>query len=229
MTQMPRNLVHGSAPEPEPEPERDDAALEARWLAENLPAEPLQLRWRYNNRTIQLYERHLRSFVNYRIGPALRSYLRTRLEWVNDNKLWEKPSGVIVVDVDPGGDVDVTLADAEPAPTLTVVDLRFEDGALAGASVPGSLWVRPLGTGAVHCVPGLDKLKGASETLVRDLTTTLGYELAEGTVSKAEVEAEGTETLLVNDEFGILVIEGHEGSFTAKMQSCFEKLWSQGK
>lgn len=220
MTDMPRNLME-EAPQGN---ERDDAALEAQWLANNVPAEPLELRWRYANGSIQLFERHLRSLSNYGIGPALRSYLRTRLEWLSDNKLYERPNGVIVVSVEPNGDVDARLDEAQPVPRLTDADLRFEGGVLRGASVAGSVWV--YADDAVACTTSGEEMKGATETFARDLVKTLGYAAGDEAALHQEALA-NAEILLVNDEFGAVAFEGHEGAFTEKMQACFEKLWAR--
>ena len=93
---IPRNKIN-TAEQPAA---RDDAALEAEWLANNVPAQRLELRWRYESAAVQLYERRLRSLSAYGVGPALRSYLRTRLEWFCDNKLYAQPRGTVVVIVD---------------------------------------------------------------------------------------------------------------------------------
>ena len=212
--EMPRNLVGDEA-----RPQRDDAAKEAEWLANNVPAGGLELRWRYANRNIQLFERHLRSLGNYNVGPALRSYLRTRLEWLNDNKVYERPEGIVVVTIAENGDVDAYLREADPAPQLSVDALDGFDG---------SVWV--LTGGKLYCTPAAAEMRGACETFAKDLAVTLaraqGYEYV-GEPYAGALPAEA-EVFAVNDEFGLIPVT-NAGALSAKVQACFDKLWAQDR
>ena len=210
--QMPHNMIEGAE-----RPVRDDAAKEAEWLAANVPAGGLELHWRYASRNIQLFERHLRSLANYGVGPALRSYLRTRLEWLKDEKLFERPEGIVVVTVAPNGEVDAYLDDATPVPALSLGDL---------AAFDGTVWT--LSEGVLCCTPAHDEMRGACETFARDLAktlaTSLGYEYV-GTPLEGEVPAEA-EVFAINDEFGLIPV-ANAAELTAKMVECFDKLWAQ--
>ncbi len=211
---MPRNLV-GTNTQQKDEPSDEEL------LAMNMPSEPITFRWRYANKNIQLYERHLRSLRDYGIGSPLQAWMRSRLEWVSDNKLVEKPNGVIVIDVDPQGDVDIELQDQVGAPHFCEDDLIWEDGKLAGCKLHGSLWSCEDGT-LVHVPSGL---KGACETFARDLMKTLNFQLEEGTLSKEALSE--AEVFIVDDEFGIVACAGHEGKLCDKLKACFDKLWSK--
>lgn len=221
--EIPRNVIEGAE---EQRPVRDDAAKEAEWLANNVPAERLELRWRYENGIMQLAERRLRSLPAYGVGPALCSYLRTRLEWLCDNKLRLQPSGVAAVTVETNGDVDIQLAGAQAAPELTEADLQWEDGVLTGASTAGALFVH---TGDDLVVVGEKPLRGACETFARDLSETLakslGYEIADRQITRDDIAK--AEVALVSDELGLVVLKGHEGAYTQKLTACFDKLWSK--
>ena len=212
--EMPRNVIKQAE-----EPVRDDAAKEAEWLANNVPAGGLELRWRYANRNIQLFERHLRSLANYNVGPALRSYLRTRLEWLGDNKVYQQPEGVIVVTIAENGDVDAYLEQASEAPQLSFGEL---------SSFSGTVWA--LVEGKLYCSPEVAAMKGACETFAKDLATTLasaqGYEFV-GAPFAGELP-ESAEVFAVSDEFGFVGV-ANPAALSAKMQACFDKLWSQDK
>ena len=222
--EIPRNLIKtAGAPS-----KRDDAAIEAEWLANNVPTERLELHWRYESGVIQLYERRLRSLPSYGIGPALRSYLRTRLEWFSDNKLYAQPRGIIKVIVETNGDVDVQLGDAIEIPQLSDCDLTWEDGTLAGANVPGTLFVH---MGDELVVVSAQPLRDACETFAADLVNTLsralGYTVVDREVAQEDIA--DAEIALVNESMGLIVLEGHAGAVTSKLTQCFEKLWSKGK
>lgn len=65
----------------------------------------------------------------------------------------------------------------------------------------------------------------AADTLVRDLATTLGYE-----VMQTEAPSDdGAEVFAVSDEFGIIPVEGTTGPVISKLSECFDKLWSLDK
>ncbi len=220
--EIPRNLI-GSA---HPHEHVDEAELEKRWLAENVPSERLELHWRYESGSVQLYDRRLRSLAAYGVGPALRSYLRTRLEWFCDNKLYSQPSGTVVVIVETNGDVDMKLAQsAEPRP-LGEDNLVWDGDVLKGADVPGALFVRK---GDELMVVAPDGLRDACESFAADLAATLakslGYALVERPVCREDIP--GAEIFFVNDELGECVLDGHDGPFASKLVACFEKLWSK--
>lgn len=220
--EMPRNLIQGAG-----QPEHiDEAELERRWLAENVPSERLELHWRYESGAVQLYERRLRSLAAYGVGPALRSYLRTRLEWFCDNKLYAQPRGIVVVTVETNGDVDMKLAEPVAAPKLDESDLVWEDGKLKGADIDGCLFVR---TGDELVILTADSLRDACESFAADLAKTLsktiGYTVVERPVTKEELPS--CEIFFVNEEVGEAAFEGHEGPFVKKLLECFGKLWSK--
>ena len=221
---IPRNMIKTAADAPV----RDDAALEAEWLANNVPAERLELHWRYESGAVQLYERRLRSLAAYGVGPALRSYLRTRLEWFCDNKLYAQPRGIVVVTVETNGDVDMRLAAPVEAPVLGEADLVWRGDELEGARIEGTLFAR---CGERLAVLAPQPLRDACECFAADLTQTLahslGYQLSHEPVTRTELPS--CELLLVNEELGDLLIPGHEGPYTEKMRACFSKLWSTGK
>ena len=221
--EMPRNMIAGAQEET---PARDDAAVEAEWLANNVPHERLELHWRYANGSVQLYERRLRSLPAHGVGPALCSYLRTRLEWLCDNKLRAQPNGMAVVTVETNGDVDIQLADAAPLPQLSEADLTWDGDTLTGADVSGALFVR---MGDELVIISTEPLHDACETFAQDLSVTLakslGYSIAERKVERGELA--GAELALVNDELGLLVLDGHADQYTDKLAACFDKLWSK--
>ena len=64
----------------------------------------------------------------------MQAWVRSRLEWVRDNKLYEMPDGVIVLTIDPEGMVDTQLEELHPAPQFTRAMLDADE-------VPGTLWV----------------------------------------------------------------------------------------
>ena len=221
---IPRNKINTT----EQPAARDDAALEAEWLANNVPAERLELRWRYESAAVQLYERRLRSLSAYGVGPALRSYLRTRLEWFCDNKLYAQPRGTVVVIVETNGDVDMRLDEPAAAPVLTEGQLLWDGDALAGCALPGTLFAR---CGDRLTLLGPEPLRDACECFAADLSQTLarslGYELSPEPVLRSDLAS--CELVLVNEELGHIVFEGHGGPFADKIGACFAKLWASGK
>ena len=219
--EMPRNLVGSNAQNLVGAVMQKEEPSDEELLAANMPSEPITLRWRYTNKSIQLYERHLRSLREYGIGSPLQAWVRSRLEWVADNKLSEKPNGVIVIDVDPKGDVDINLQDQGFPPEFCEEDLVWKGDALAGCKIAGSLWLAQDGT--IFHMP--KKLKGACETFTRDLIKTFGYQFRCLQFSKSELS--NVEVFVINDEFGIIPCLGHGGNVTTKLQECFEKLWSK--
>ena len=178
---------------------------EAEWRARNLPSTKLLFRWRYTNKTIHLYERRLRSLAAFNVGPAVQAWVRSRLEWVRDNKFYDMPSGVIVLSIDPEGEVDITQEPLRDAPAFT-----------RGGDAPGTLWYAKDGlvyTKAAVC--------HAADTLVRDLCKTLGFEMAD-----TPIEQDGVEVFAVSDEFGIVACEDARGPVVQKLSECFDKLWT---
>lgn len=203
---MPRNLVgNGNAGNKLEEAAKEEGISEEEWRAQNLPATKLVFRWRYTNKTIHLYERRLRSLAAFNVGPAVQAWVRSRLEWVRDNKFYEMPSGVIVLSIDPEGDVDIQQDELGDTPVFTSND-----------SAPGTLWIAR--DGVIYTdAPALH----AADTLVRDLCKTLGYELAE-----EPIDVDEAEVFAVSDEFGIIACQGKEGPVVQKLTECFEKLWT---
>ena len=205
--QMPRNLV-GSANGKEDElaaRAEEEGISEEEWRAQNLPASKLEFRWRYTNKTIHLYERRLRSLAAFNVGPAVQAWVRSRLEWVRDNKFYEMPSGVIVLTIDPEGEVDIQQEELGETPQFTAAD-----------EAQGTLWVAK--DGEVYTA---EPAKHAADTLVRDLCKTLGYELVDQPIDDEDVEV-----FIVSDEFGIIACQGKEGPIVQKLTECFEKLWT---
>ncbi len=204
---MPRNLVGGGNVDGNrlEEAAKEEGISEEEWRAQNLPATKLVFRWRYTNKTIHLYERRLRSLAAFNVGPAVQAWVRSRLEWVRDNKFYEMPSGVIVLSIDPEGDVDIQQEACGDAPA-------FEPG----DDAPGTLWFAK-----DDVVYAAAPILHAADTLVRDLCKTLGYEITEESIN-----AEDAEVFAVSDEFGIIACQGKEGAVVQKLTDCFEKLWT---
>lgn len=220
--EMPRNLIQGA----EQQEHIDEAELERRWLAENVPSERLELHWRYESGSVQLYERRLRSLASYGVGPALRSYLRTRLEWFCDNKLYAQPRGIVVVTVETNGDVDMQLAESVSAPALGEDNLVWDGDVLKGADIEGTLFAR---MGDELVILSANKLCDACESFAADLAKTLsksmGYSIVERPVTKENLSS--CELLFVNEELGELAVDGHDGPLVQKLRECFDKLWSK--
>ena len=223
--EMPRNLVGGGTEESDAEQAQlADEEAEREWRAHNLPAEKLTLRWKYANKEIQLYERRLRSLRAYNVGPAVQAWVRSRLEWVRDNKLYERPDGVIVLEIDPQGDVDLRLEEACEPPQFCADDLCFEDGVLRGCTLAATLWA--IGERDICAVDaGKAGIRDAADTLVRDLAKTLGFEQVEGKIAQEQLV--DWELFAANDEFGVIPCEEHGGAAVAKMAACFERLWNK--
>ena len=199
---MPHNIVGNPNGDKLKTAAQGEGISEEEWRAQNLPAEKITFRWRYTNKEIQLYERRLRSLRAYNVGPAVQAWVRSRLEWVRDNKLYEKPSGVIVLSIDPEGDVDIQLEDAVPP---------FKGCA-------GTMWVAN-GSRLAAVVQG-GELRTAADTLVRDLAKTLGYEVRTVPVPPTVLD----EAFIVSDEFGAVPMV--EGPTAKKMQECFDKVFA---
>ncbi len=224
---MPHNLV-GAAADPQRAAEQAEEAKDA--LIASLPAEHVHLRWRYANETIQLYERRLRSLESYGVGSALRAWIRSRLEWVSDNKLSDAPDGVIDIDIDPEGDVKIDLQESGPVPAFTLDELVWEDGRLAGCTAGATLWVVADGS----LTPLVQQLRASADTLTRDLAKTLGYEISERTFTCDDLglgtegaqPPEGIELFAVDDEFGLVPCTDLSGEVTQRFVDCFDKLWT---
>lgn len=178
---------------------------EEEWRAQNLPASKLLFRWRYTDKTIHLYERRLRSLSSFNVGPAVQAWVRSRLEWVRDNRFYELPSGVIILSIDPEGEVDIQQEPLRETPAFSAVD-----------DAPGTLWYAK--DGQVYTA---EPVMHAADTLVRDLCKTLGFELA-----KDSIDGDEAEVFAVSDEFGVVICEGRGGEISQKLAACFEKLWT---
>lgn len=208
---IPFNKIGSDAPATVADLAGREGITEEEWRARNLPASKLAFRWRYMNKRIPLYERRLRSLREFNIGPAVQAWVRSRLEWVIDNKLYEMPDGIVVLTIDPEGAVEIQQDDLVEAPA-------FAPGQLESDEAPGMPWFAKDGT--VFCV---EEPRQAADTFVRDLVTTLGYEFQVGQPASLE----GAEAFAVSDEFGIVVCDGMTGDVTDRLVECFEKLWSQ--
>lgn len=208
---MPFNKIGSDEPASLVDLAEREGISEEEWRARNLPASKLEFKWRYSNKKIPLYERRLRSLHEFNIGPAVQAWVRSRLEWVVDNKMYEMPDGVIVLSIDPEGMVDIKQEEQAPAPAFTVAQLE-------AGEAPGTLWLAQ--DGIVRCV---EEPREAADTFVRDLVKTLGYEFETGRPETLE----GAEAFAISDEFGIAACEGKAGDVTNKLAECFEKLWSQ--
>ena len=198
----------------------EQAELEAEWREKNLPAEKLLFHWRYASRKIQLYERRLRSLAAFNVGPAVQAGVRSRLEWMQDNRLYEQPDGVLELSIDPEGDVAMRMLPVTPAPAFDEGSLSWEGDELAGCALEGTLWV--LREQRAHVVPA--DIRHAADTFTRDLVTTLGATMDETPVTRGMLD--GAEIFVISDEHGIVPCEGHDGTMTGKLSSCFDKLWS---
>ena len=206
---IPYNKVGSSKPETVADVAESEGISEEEWRAQNLPASKLEFRWRYTNKTIHLYERRLRSLSAFNVGPAVQAWVRSRLEWVRDNKFYELPDGLVVLTIDPEGMVDIQQEELPQAPVLT-------RAMLDAGELPGTLWAARNGQLFVEQEP-----RHAADTLVRDLAKTLGYEVVVG-----ELSLDDGEVFVVSDEFGILPLEETQGQVTNKLIECFDKLWT---
>lgn len=227
---MPFNLVGAAAEDDDPAniareemAEREAASLEE-WSKRNLPDHKIVFRWRYDNKCIQLYERRLHSLAKFNVGPAIQAWARSRLEWVRDERLFQKPDGVIVFSVDPEADIDIQLEDQREAPAFTIDDLQWTGDELAGTALAGSVWVVREGQAAIAPAP----IRHAADTLVRDLAQAFGLEVVED-AHLTPVELEDAEVFLVSDEFGCVPCAGKGGEIADKMEQSFAKLWSLKK
>lgn len=200
---IPYNKVGTGASEDAAGAAERDGISEEEWRAQNLPASKLEFRWRYTNKTIHLYERRLRSLGLFNVGPAVQAWVRSRLEWVRDNKFYEMPDGVIVLTIDPEGMVDIQQEELPPLPQ----------------EVPGTLW--SVRDGVLRTA---EEPRHAADTLVRDLATTLGHE-----VEWAPASTDDDEAFVVSDEFGIVPVGGADGPVTQRLVECFDKLWTLKK
>lgn len=200
--EMPRNIVGNAGGDKLKTAASGEGVSEEEWRAANLPAQKITFRWRYANKEIQLYERRLRSLRNYNIGPAVQAWVRSRLEWVRDNRLYEKPDGVIVLSIDPEGDVDIQLEDAQPPARGSGGTMWVANGSLLSAVLPDG------------------ELKTAADTLLRDLAQTLGYHV--NVVPQPPEVLD--EAFIVSDEFGAVPMK--PGPTARKMQECFEKIYA---
>lgn len=208
---IPFNKIEASAPTTLADLAECEGITEEEWRARNLPSEKLELRWRYDNKQVPLYERRLRSLRAFNVGPAVQAWVRSRLEWVIDNKLYEMPDGVIVLSIDPEGVVEIQQEAQAPVPSFLTEQLETDDA-------PGTLWFAK--DGVVHCS---EEPRQAADTFARDLVTTLGNTFE---VGRPEV-LDGVEAFVISDEFGIVPCEGKTGAVTDKLVECFDKLWSQ--
>lgn len=208
---MPFNKVGTNEPETLADLAEREGITEEEWRARNLPDSKLEFKWRYANKKVPLYERRLRSLREFNVGPAVQAWVRSRLEWVVDNKLYEQPDGVLVLSIDPEGMVEVTQAELPPTPSLSAS--QVED-----TEIPGTLWFAKDGT--VFCA---EEPRCAADTFARDLVTTLGYDFEVGKLESSD----DAEVFVIGDEFGIIVCEGATGDVSNKLVECFEKLWSQ--
>ena len=202
---MPFNKVGSANPQGAAGLAEQEGVSEEEWRAQNLPATKLEFRWRYTNKTIHLYERRLRSLAAFNVGPAVQAWVRSRLEWVRDNRFYEMPDGVIVLSIDPEGEVDIQQEPLQKTPAFT-----------DSGDMPGTLWVAKDG-----CVYSEQSIRHAADTLVRDLCKTLGFEQSE-----TRLEGKDIERFIVSDEFGIIAHETQNGPITQKLSECFDKLWT---
>lgn len=208
---IPFNKVGTGEPETLGDLAEREGITEAEWRARNLPESKLTLKWRYANKSVPLYERRLRSLREFNIGPAVQAWVRSRLEWVVDNRLHEMPDGLVVLTIDPEGMVDIQQEELTVPPRLTIQ--QVESG-----EVPGTLWVVKDGKALVA-----EKPRHAADTFTRDLLATLGYEVEVGLPDALD----GAEAFAISDEHGIAVCEGMTGKATDKLVECFDKLWGQ--
>lgn len=197
-----------------------EAELEAEWRARNLPTEKLVFRWRYASRKIQLYERRLRSLAHFNVGPAVQAWVRSRLEWMQDNRLYEQPDGVLELTIDPEGDVAMSMHPVTEAPAFSPDQLVWDGDELAGCALPGTVWV--VDDAQAHALPA--DIRHAADTFTRDLVTTLGRKMDDGPVTRDAVEP--AEVFLITDEHGIVPCAGKGGAMTDKLTACFSKLWA---
>lgn len=202
----------------EPKTPEEAKAAEAAWREKNLPARKLEFHWRYANKTIQLYERRLRSLAQFHVGPAVQAWVRSRLEWMQDNKLHEMPNGVLDLSIDPEGDVGLAMRDLSAPAPFGDAQLDRCGGLLRAADVPGTLWVVADGRACAQA----PELVHAADTFTRDLLKTFGYELA---IGQAAGSLDGAQVFAIDDEHGLVACQGHGGEACDKLEACFDKLW----
>lgn len=224
--------IHDSAT-PEPSTTSEPSATpESESVGISTIAESYSLRWRLVNKTLPLYERHMRSLKLRGVSAPLLAWIRCRLEWTIDNLLAQNPEGVLCLDIDPTEDVKIALEPPRTVPTLTQNDLFVSRGHIEGVHIrdasdgedplDGVVWIETDGALAASAA----ELVSATNTLVRDLAETLGYRVTvEPVAIETIVETSVTGLFLVNDEFGLLPIDSAQGPIAQKMTECFDKLW----
>lgn len=209
---MPLNPVGSDSAEPD-----GGGVDEAAWRAQNLPATKLEFRWRYASGQIQLYERRLRSLSSFHVGPAVQAWVRSRLEWMQDNRLRQQPEGVLVLTIDPEGDVGMSMESLVAAPVLDEAAF-LQDGAFRG-DADFTLWAV---AGGEACAS--QPLAHAVDTFTRDLLGAFGVQLRESCWDGGVPQ--GAELFATCDEFGVISCQGRVGAVVAKLEAAFEKLWS---
>ena len=160
--------------------------------------------------------------------------MRSRLEWMVDERLSERPDGVLVLTITPEGDVGMALRDVAEAPVLREESLTWDaDGRLVGCDVAGSVWQVVDGEARMRDAGGLEMPRAAADTFARDVLRTMGIEAREGGVSRGDAGggaggaagAGDGELFVISDEHGVTGCEGASGPAAEKLELCFERLW----
>jgi hypothetical protein len=99
---------------------------------------PLVLRWRIHEGKIPLKQRHLRSLESLCLPDPLMGWVHERLEWAAINMLNDSTEGVLVINIDPGHEVTLSLDPVREAPKLSTGNLLIDEGLIVGVGLRGA-------------------------------------------------------------------------------------------
>jgi hypothetical protein len=204
-------------------------------------AQQITLRWRVHKGELLFRHRHLRALKPLDLPAPLMGWIVERLEWAVDNMFNEESEGVLVLRIAPENEVTMSLDTVRETPRLSIDDLSVQDGMVVGAThegapIAGTVWLERDGVLYVS----RDELIAATDTLARDLATTLGLPMEAQPQRLAD--AKQAPVFLISDEFGFVPIQNGIGandtsgekegsdvstsvSPTERLRECFAKLW----
>lgn len=194
----------------------------------------LVCRWRLQNRTLPLANRHLRALGareanGARVTPELVAWAKQHIEWTLTDGAAEHPDGVLMIIVDEAGQAAMTIGDYD---ALSETDLHALMQRARSAAVeaersgvaPETLWLVSKGTLMWDQV-GHDP--SGSATLIRDLAKTLGMPMERTPDLLRQLREDHVsfdEAFLVSDEHGVIPASDHSGSVSERFAAGYARL-----
>lgn len=188
----------------------------------SIPSAAVQCRWPLRDGALPLAHRHITALTQRGAGASLYAYVQSRVEQLLSGEFPLKhPNGMVVVGIDPSGEILITIEARPAAPAPEDFALKVSPAGVVIDGGDASVWVRSGDTVITPPLPAA--IARGTRSLVSDLARTLAYRVVEEPISSEVMEA-SDEAFLVSDLFGVRALDGRNGTFAQTVADGYAKL-----